>query len=164
MKQPALSEILNVISAERGGVADIHMAFKDFPQGLWAHYQFYKQIMLDEPLPLSRIEREYLAMEVSQANTCPYCIAHHTEAYNEASKKSGREIAAEKKAALLEAAKTLTLKSYASASVAEKFLSAGFSAAQWQHAVMVASYFNFANRCAHAMGLQVEADFEETCK
>lgn len=164
MKQPELSEILNVISAERGGIAEIHTAFKDFPQGLWAHYQFYKQIMLAEPLPLSRIEREYLAMEVSLANTCPYCIAHHTEAYKEAAKNFGGEIADVKKAALLEAAKTLTLKSYASASVAAKFLSAGFSAAQWQHAVMVVSYFNFANRCAHAMGLQVETNFEETCK
>jgi len=160
VNQPELSEILNVISAERGGVAEIHTAFKDFPQGLWAHYQFYKQIMLDEPLPLARIEREYLAMEVSQANTCPYCIAHHTEAY----KNSSGEIVDNKKAALLEAAKTLTLKSYASFSVAKKFLAAGFTAAQWQHAVMVVSYFNFANRCAHAMGLQVEANFEETCK
>lgn len=160
MKQPTLSEILDVISSERGGVAEIHTSFKDFPQGLWAHYQFYKQIMLDEPLPLARIEREYLAMEVSQANTCPYCIAHHTAAY----KNSRGEIPDMKKAALLEAAKTLTLKPYAAANLEGKFKKSGFTSAQWQHAVMVVSYFNFANRCAHAMGLQVEANFEETCK
>lgn len=159
MKQPELLEILNIISAERGGVAEIHTAFKDFPQGLWAHYQFYKQIMLNEPLPLARIEREYLAMEVSQANTCPYCIAHHTEAY----KNSGGAIEDEKKAALLEAAKTLTLKPYAAIATGEKFQRAGFTTAQWQHAVMVISYFNFANRCAHALGLQLEMNFKDTC-
>lgn len=164
MPRPELSEILKLISAERGGVADIHSAFKDFPQGLWAHYQFYKQIMLDEPLPLARTEREYLAMEVSQANTCPYCIAHHTEAYKDAHGNSGVELAEVKKNALLEAAKTLTLKPYAAANIEENFKRAGFTSAQWQHAVMVISYFNFANRCAHAMGLQVEANFEETCK
>jgi AhpD family alkylhydroperoxidase len=160
MSRPELSEILKVISAERGGVAEIHTAFKDFPQGLWAHYQFYKQIMLDEPLPLARTEREYLAMEVSQANTCPYCIAHHTEAY----KNSGGTIAEIKKAALQDAAKILTLKPYAAAPVEDNFKRVGFSSAQWQHAVMVISYFNFANRCAHATGLQVEANFAETCK
>lgn len=164
MNRPELSEILNVISVERGGVAEIHTAFKDFPQGLWAHYQFYKQIMLNEPLPLSRTEREYLAMEVSQANTCPYCIAHHTEAYKEAHQNSGAEIADIKKAALLEAAKTITLNPYAAANIEERFKRAGFSSAQWQHAVMVISYFNFANRCAHSMGLQIEANFADTCK
>jgi len=36
--------------------------------------------------------------------------------------------------------------------------------AEFEHAVMVVSYFNLANRCAHAMGLELEANFEKTCR
>lgn len=116
--------------------------------------------MLAESLPLSRLEREFLAMTVSEANTCPYCIGHHTEAF----KNTDGEIESNKKAALKEAAIALTLKPHTASAFASRFLAAGFSPAAWQHAVMVISYFNFANRCAHAMGLELETNFEATCK
>jgi len=48
-------------------------------------------------------------------------------------------------------------------SLKRSFIEAGFSEAEWQHAVMVVAYFNFANRCAHAMGLELEENFHFTC-
>lgn len=41
---------------------------------------------------------------------------------------------------------------------------AGFNKAQWLHSVMVISYFNMANRIAFATGIELEDDFQQTCR
>lgn len=154
------SNIFDTIQQERGGVAKIHSGFSDFPIGVAAHYEFYRAIMLDENLPLSRHEREILAVEVSQSNSCPYCIAHHQEALNKTEQKT---LSDEKYHALQSLSITISSEPHRTSAHCQGFLAAGYTKDQWQHAVMVASYFNFANRCAHAMGLEVEADFQNTC-
>lgn len=153
-------EIFGVITRERGGVANIHSAFSDFPQGVEAHYQFYKRIMLDKDLPLSRSDREQLAWLTSQSNQCPYCIHHHREAHKNTNAKS---VDASKHQALDKLAQTLTKEPWRASQVKAEFRAAGYSEAQWQHAVMVVSYFNLANRCAFAMDLDLEEGFEKTC-
>ncbi len=55
-----IKEAYNLIEAERGGLATIHTSFSEFPEGILAHYQFYKSIMLQEGLPLDRADREHL--------------------------------------------------------------------------------------------------------
>ena len=153
-------EIFERIRSERGGLASIHLAFGDFAQGVAAHYDFYKSIMLAEDLPLDRSDREYLATETSRLNRCPYCIAHHSEAL----KIAGSEPKGERLTILKTLAQSMTLEPWKSSSLFDQFITQGFSHAQWQHAVMVVSYFNFVNRCAHAMSLEVEPDFKETCR
>lgn len=155
-----LNEILGQIKAERGGLASIHLAFSDFPDGIKAHFEFYKALMIDDDLPLSRSEREFLAVTTSKANQCPYCITHHEEAL----KANLTSIPPGKAQALVDLAETLTTSPWRSGAVRRTFLDSGFNSSQWQHAVMVVSYFNFANRCAHAMELEVEPDFEKTCR
>lgn len=155
-----LKQVLNQIRSERGGLAAIHLAFSDFPAGIKAHYDFYKALMLVDDIPLSRAERELLAVATSKANQCPYCIIHHEEAL----KANLSTISPARAQALVELAEGLTSAPWRSSSIRQTFLESGFSSSQWQHAVMVVSYFNFANRCAHAMGLEVEPDFEKTCR
>lgn len=155
-----LDQILGQIQAERGGLASIHLAFSEFPAGIKAHFEFYKALMINEDLPLSRAEREFLAVSTSKANQCPYCISHHEEAL----KANLTTIPPGKAQALVELAETLTTAPWRSSSLRRTFIDSGFDSSQWQHAVMVVSYFNFANRCAHAMELEVEPDFEKTCR
>lgn len=156
-----IEEIFALIQNERGGLASIHTAFKDFPEGVLAHYLFYKSIILKEDLPLKRAEREYLAYKTSEYNQCPYCIGHHKTAFDNFKK----EKLDEKRLVLLEElAQKLTKEPWKANGMKKKFLTEGFLEAEWQHAIMVVSYFNFANRCAHGMDLEIEVDFEKTCE
>ncbi len=158
--QTGRHEIFQVIDRERNGIASIHAAFQEFPEGVSAHYQLYKQIVLSDGLPLSRAEREFLAVKTSEANKCPYCIEHHKSALD----KLGADSLPEGRAdALRDLAEILTKEMWKASALKKSFISSGFSEAEWQHAVMIVAYFNFANRCAHAMGLELEENFQATC-
>jgi len=158
-----LGSILQKIENERGGVASIHGVFSEFPQGIIAHYEFYQAIFLGENLPLSRFEREYLAVETSKQNVCPYCIGHHEEALKNQEYQNARLIGEEKREALSNLAQILTQQPYKASVTKPEFLRVGYKEEEFQHAVFVVSYFNLANRLAHAMDLDLEPDFEKTC-
>lgn len=158
---PGNLDIFQRIREERGDVAKIHSSFEAFPAGVSAHYQFYKQIILADDLPLPRAEREFLAVKTSEANKCPYCIGHHQAALNNFASNS---IALSRAYALEILAETLTKNAWKANLLRQNFLDAGFTDSEWQHAVMIVAYFNFANRCAQAMGLELEANFQVTCK
>jgi uncharacterized peroxidase-related enzyme len=155
------SDIFETIRRERNGVAGIHTAFSSFPEGIAAHYEFYKKIILAADLPLARAEREYLAWMTSEANSCPYCIGHHKAAFRAA---EGSSFSSDKTEILGALARELTVNPWKASQLRTIFLAAGYSDAQWGHAVMVVGYFNFANRCAHAMDLELETNFEATCE
>ncbi len=155
------STILDEIKSERGAVANIHSAFSEYPEGIKAHYDFYRAVVLgDGPLP--REEREWLATETSIANECPYCYRHHTSAFE---KNGGNQQFLSRRMELLGQLATTLTKSYWKAKILkDDFVAEGFTESEWQHATMIVSYFNFANRCAHAMDLEIESNFEESCK
>ena len=102
-------------------------------------------------------------MKVSIANECPYCMGHHQEALRLQQEKIGLEMEELRRDALSELALKLTTEPFKAHILKEKFLNAGFQEAHWQHAVFVISYFNFANRLAHSMQLDLEPEFENTC-
>lgn len=157
-----MTDIFERIKNERGGVANIHSAFEDFPIGVEAHYNFYHEILLRDDLPLNRIDREYLAVQTSQSNQCPYCISHHNSALETHLEDS--EIPKDKQSLLSDFAKQLTTEPWKAKLFYKKFLDFGFDKAQFQHATMIVAYFNFANRCAHSLDLDLEESFEDTCK
>ncbi len=155
-----INNVFSKIQSERGKVASIHTAFQAFPKGVEAHFNFYKSIILDDDVPLRRSEREFLALETSKINKCAYCIGHHEEAYE---RYSSDEISEIRQQLFRELASTLSLRPWMSSSLENKFIENGFLASEWQHAVMVVSYFNLANRCAYATGIELEKDFVQTC-
>jgi uncharacterized peroxidase-related enzyme len=71
-----LKELYDRIGGARGGVARIHQAQSLNPKVLATHFELYKALMF-QPSPLSRADREALAVAVSRANSCGYCAAHH---------------------------------------------------------------------------------------
>lgn len=151
--------IFEKIEKERGGVAKIHTAFSDFPKGISAHYYFYNALILSDDLPLARGEREFIAYRTSEENNCPYCTGHHKAAF----KTTQIELDAKIQDILGDFSRIISKEPWKSSLFKDIFLSNGFTEAQFQHAVMVASYFNFVNRCAFAMGLDLEDGFEKMC-
>lgn len=77
-----LKELYDRIGGARGGVAQIHQAQSLNPRVMAAHFELYKALMF-QPSPLSRPDREAMAIAVSRANSCEYCAAHHGVALEE---------------------------------------------------------------------------------
>src|SRR5918993_1596318 len=77
-----LKALYDRIAGVRGGVAHIHQAQSLNPKVLATHFELYKAVMF-QPSPLSRADREALAVTVSRANGCNYCAAHHGAALDQ---------------------------------------------------------------------------------
>jgi len=64
---------------QRGKLANILKVHSLRPSSLQAHLALYMDLMF-APGGLSRAQRELIAVVVSRANRCEYCVAHHAEA------------------------------------------------------------------------------------
>lgn len=155
-------DIFGTIRRERGGVSNLFSEFEGYPEGVKAHFEFYRQLML-QPGPLSREEREFLIMETSLANECPYSFRHASQALEFLRENSGKEMPSRRRELLALLAIRVAREPRKASALRFDFLDAGFSHAEWQQAVMIASYGNFANRLAEAMDLTLEEGFEATC-
>lgn len=154
-------DIFKKIEEERGGLAQIHSVFLEFPQAAKAHHDFYKSMLLDEDLPLTRLQREALAYFTSESNVCTYCVGHHKAAYAQQMKDGCLKDETVRLFAQL--AECLSKGSTAVHALEAEFTNAGFTRAQWLHSIVVVSYFNMANRIAFATQIELEEDFEKTC-
>lgn len=155
-------ELFDEIRKARGGVANIYNDFREVSEITLAHFRLNKQMLLEETAPLSRIEREILAVETSRANKCEYCLFHHQEALNNHLKSN--KISDEKYEVLKKLAEGLSLNPSKAYLLKGDFQKFGYSEAQWQHAVNIVSYFNYTNRLALAVEMKLEAGYENTCR
>lgn len=162
MKAENIESIFEEIKSERGDVADIHLAYRNFPIGVKAHFDFYKLVVLeDNDSGLERFEREYLAWKVSELNKCPYCISHHKSALEFTHTTS---LSTSERLNLLEELALLVVhEPWKTPALKTKFLQS-FSPSSWAHAVFVAGYFNMANRLAFAENLEVESNYQKMCQ
>jgi uncharacterized peroxidase-related enzyme len=64
---------------KRGKVSNILKVHSLRPSALRHHLDLYMSLMFG-PGGLTRRQRELVAVAVSQANRCAYCVAHHAEA------------------------------------------------------------------------------------
>jgi AhpD family alkylhydroperoxidase len=152
-----LDDLYRRIAGTRGGVADVHQVQSLNPRAMAAHFDFYKAVMF-QPSMLSRRDREAIAVEVSRANGCAYCVAHHTAALDGLP-------GAETPPALLAWARRLAVEP-ASADVGDvdELRRLGLDDRAILDAVLTVGYFCFVNRLVLATGLRVEAGFEATCR
>jgi AhpD family alkylhydroperoxidase len=153
-----LKELYERIGGARGGIATIHQAQSLNPGILAAHFELYKAVMF-QPSPLSRADREALAVAVSRANACEYCVAHHGAALRQLGIQSALPPEVFEWAARL--ARTPET---ASAADVAMLRAAGLSDRAILDAVSTIAYFSYANRLAMALGLAIEPDFEATCR
>ncbi|MFO7978303.1 MAG: peroxidase-related enzyme, partial [Bacteroidales bacterium] len=74
--QGRLREIYDNLVATRGQLAEVHKIQSLRPESIVKHMELYLEIMFSRS-PLSRSERELMAVVVSTANGCRYCAEHH---------------------------------------------------------------------------------------
>lgn len=190
-RRGAIEELTSQIKSSRGGhLARIHSELLEYPTGVDAHFHFYLNTMIKDQdkygeQPLTREEREFIAVTVSKANSCKYCIAHHEEAQRQAGGSSLLPVGKAKRAtspespaddqhfkvrrnALQKIAETLSKTPHKARILQAELVGNGdgpgiLSKAEYCHAVLVASYFNMANRIAFGLDLDIEESFEDTC-
>ncbi len=76
-----LKKVYDDLITRRGQLADVHQIQSLNPESLVAHMDLYMTVMFGQS-PLSRVQREMMAVGVSSANGCLYCVRHHREALN----------------------------------------------------------------------------------
>lgn len=164
-----LKELYNEIISSRGKLSNIMAIHSLLPNTMIKHMDLYKSIMFGKS-NLSRELKEMIAVVVSKANNCDYCINHHAEALNfywKDDKKlqqfidDFRSIPIEDKLSiLLRYAEMLTINpAHIGQSFIDEIKTFGWSDEDLLLVNLIISYFNFVNRIA--LGLGVEFSEEE---
>lgn len=143
-----------------GDVANILRSQSLDPRTLDLHVQLYLHLMFGKS-SLSRRERELIAVTVSRANGCNYCVAHHTAALRVVSSENEEGPGSARERAMVGYARGLT-KSPGSLSEADllPLREAGLDDEAILHVAQIIAYFNFVNRLAQGLGVELEADHE----
>lgn len=165
-----LREIYEELTRSRGKLAEVHKIQSLHPQSIRDHMALYMTTMFSSS-PLTRAEREMMAVVVSATNRCRYCVAHHGEALLHFWKDHERVTAlvrdraglaglGEREAALCVYAELVT-EDPGSATVDDAVLAlraAGLDDRAVLDATLVVSYFNFVNRMVLALGVELEPE------
>ena len=163
-----LREIYDQLTAGRGHPAEVHKLQSLRPKSILRHMALYMEIMFTRS-ELSRAEREMMAVVVSAANACRYCMEHHGAALNFYWKDAARleklkkdfSLAGlnERETALARYAQHLTQhpQEHAEQDFTEALRGHGLSDKGILDATLVVSYFNFVNRMVAALGAELEA-------
>jgi uncharacterized peroxidase-related enzyme len=159
-------EVLDRIEKERGHIANIFRAESLEPDILAVQVDLYVQLLMG-PGPLSREEREMIAVVVSAANKCAYGAVHHSEALEFIEKdplalsKLLREYTEKhelpRNRILLAYAAKLTLdpKDITQDDIGD-LRDAGLTDQEILRATLIAAYFNFSNRISLGLGVDLE--------
>lgn len=162
-----LKDIYDDLMAKRGRLAEVHKIQSLHPDSIIAHMELYMTIMFGQS-PLSRAQREMIAVVVSSANGCLYCQQHHGAALNNYWKSAERIERLKKSysnadlttsdAALCQYAIELTLHpdEFENENRTQLLRQYGFDDRAILDATLVVGYFNFVNRIVLALGVELE--------
>ncbi len=146
-----------------GLVPNVLRAYTGNPAKFRAFAAFYNQLMLDEEAcGLSKLEREMIAVVVSSANRCYYCLVAHGQTVRELSgdPELGEMMVMNYRIAdleprlraMLDFAWTLTLSPHGvGESDRQRLRDAGFADRDIFDICDVAAFFNYTNRMAHGL-------------
>jgi uncharacterized peroxidase-related enzyme len=160
-------KVYDRILKERRHLANIFVAQGLEPEVLSHHVDMYVDLMIGTG-PLSREEREMIAVVVSAANRSAYGAIHHSEALEEVDKDPGalynilKEFTAKKespreKALLAYAAKLTLCPNDVTKDDIKDMMDVGLTDEEILRANLIASYFNFSNRIALGLGVELES-------
>jgi uncharacterized peroxidase-related enzyme len=170
-----LKEIYDDILQKRGKLAEVHQIQSLNPETILQHMELYMGIMFSKS-PLSRAEREMIAVVVSAANNCAYCQHHHGSALNQYWKDDQKVLDLRKdysslnlssrEYVLCSYAKNLTLhpQKFEGKNNLNDLKEAGLDDRTILDATLVISYFNFVNRMVLSLGVTLEDDKGEGYK
>lgn len=165
---PELQQVYNRITSSRGKLSNIMAVQSLDPAAMAAHLDLYVALMFSHS-GLSRAEREMIATVVSSENRCDYCVQHHGAALNAYWKDQARvdRLIADHRTAGL-TARELALADYAltltgaPSKVDESSITAlhthGLNDSDILKLNMITAYFNFVNRIAAGLGVELSAE------
>lgn len=165
-------EVYDRIVKERGHLANVFQAQGLEPKVLERELDLYVEVMMGDG-PLTREERETIAVIVSAANRCAYGAIHHAEAletvdrdpsalYKLVQEYTKRSETPRSKALLAFAAKlTLDPKAITEDDIND-MREAGLTDEEILRANLVAAYFNFSNRLSLGLGVRLEKGVART--
>ncbi|MGI9544977.1 MAG: peroxidase-related enzyme [Cyclobacteriaceae bacterium] len=163
-----LKEIYDDLVQKRGKLAEVHKIQSLNPESIIKHMDLYMEIMFGKS-PLRRYQREMIAVVVSAANQCEYCITHHAEAllhfwkdkeqvdqvindFNQSSLNSSDLALCQYTLALTRRPEEVGIKEVSI------LKDEGFDDRAVLDAALVISYFNFVNRMVLGLGVALEED------
>ena len=164
-----LKDIYDDLVEQRGKLAAIHQIQSLNPPTIVHHMDLYLAIMFGKS-PLKRAYREMMAVVVSAANNCQYCIEHHAQALLHFWKDEGRvaQLARDFRSlnltdgerALCDYAYILTTKPWSmeESEQINQLKEAGWEDRAILDAALVISYFNFVNRLVLGLGVHLEEE------
>lgn len=158
-----LRAVYERIAKARGKIANILKVQSLRPEAMQGHIDLYRSIMF-APSNISRAEREMIAVAVSSANHCAYCVNHHAEALRHYWREPGRvdalietgdaqELTPRARAMLRYASKLTREPGAMNASDVDSLREAGLSDTDILDIAQVVAYFNFVNRMAVGLGV-----------
>ena len=164
----ALAEAYEKIKRRRGKLSNIMKVHSLNPGAILTHMDLYLQLMFGNS-GLRREIRELIGVVVSATNHCRYCVNHHSEALNfywKDKTRIGKLLQdfdsldfTENIQALLNYAIKLTL--YPQSVDEDDVITlreVGFSDEDILNINLIVSYFNFVNRIAVGLGVEVNPD------
>jgi uncharacterized peroxidase-related enzyme len=164
-----LFDLYDEIQRNRGRVSNILRIQSLEPKAMRAHLDLYMASVFGKG-GLSRREAEILAVAVSAANGDPYCTTHHKEALARYARDNGfvEQVASDAGKATAGSARERALVEYALAltrapskgvqAQAEALRKAGLKDEEILQAAHIVAYFNFANRLAIGLGVDLEPE------
>ncbi|MBI3520393.1 MAG: peroxidase-related enzyme [Bacteroidetes bacterium] len=163
-----LKEIYDSLFEKRGKIAEVHKIQSLNPETIVKHMDLYLSIMFGKS-PLSRAQREMMAVIVSMANGCVYCRQHHAAALNhywKDEKKLSLLIRDFSKVGLSEIDNNLcklawqltTTPNISTEPLIINLKTKGLDDRAILDSTLVIAYFNFVNRIVLGLGVELEKD------
>lgn len=161
-----LKKLYDAIAEKRGKVANVLKVHSLNPTALKEHLDLYDAVLFGSS-PLRRADREAIAVVVSAANECDYCVRHHAEALQAYWRDEARtrQLADDYTAlddlddqlrTACDVARKLTVSPGAmSEADVHTLRDAGWADRAVLDIVLVTSYFNFVNRITNALGVAI---------
>ena len=164
----ALAAAYARIRRERGKLSNIMRVQSLHAPAMEAHMDLYLALMFGRS-GLRRAERELLAVVVSAANTCDYCVRHHAAALEAYWKDPARvervmtdyrqaDLPGRSRAMLAYAWKLTREPAAVREADVERLRAAGLSDRDILDVNLITSYFNFVNRIALGLGVEAAPD------
>lgn len=161
-----LEELYGRYARDDGELDEIIRVHSLNPRSMEGHVRYYAHVVKG-PSPLSRARREMIAVAVSAANDCYYCVNHHGESLRRLTgtdrvaralvrDPAGAELEPAERA-MIDFALALTRNPGAVGEAETNALrEAGFGDRELLDICQVASYFNYVNRMATGLGVELE--------
>jgi uncharacterized peroxidase-related enzyme len=160
---PEVETLFQKFEAKVGFLPNVAKVFSLTPEHFLKWFSYYDFLLRNEQSPLSRKEREMIALVVSSENKCEYCLASHSAYLRDITKDTilpdvlihnyRRAPLSERERALLDFAVQLSQASYEMDETDVQLLrDVGLTDEAIFETAQVAAMFNFTNRLANALG------------